>query len=131
MMALDTNVLVRFLVEDDADQAARAAALLGRAEREGEPLLVSEVVACELVWVLESAYGFDRGEIAGALRDLLSVRALRFLELDALQRALSSYAAGRGDFADYLVREVARDAGCQAVVTFDRTILKEPGFVKP
>ena len=131
MIALDTNVLVRFLVEDDADQTARAAALLARAEREGQPLLVSEVVACELVWVLESAYGFGRAEIARALGDLLSVRALDFLRLDALQRALAAYAGGRGDFADYVVREVARDAGCEAVATFDRAILKEPGFVKP
>jgi len=131
MMALDTNVLVRFLVEDDADQAARAAALLRRAEAGGEPLVVSEVVTCELVWVLESAYGFGRDEIAGALRDLLSVRALKFLGLDAVQRALVAYARGRGDFADYVVREIARDAGCEAVATFDRTILKEPGFVRP
>ncbi|HEU4382944.1 MAG TPA: type II toxin-antitoxin system VapC family toxin [Anaeromyxobacteraceae bacterium] len=130
-MALDTNVLVRFLVEDDAEQTARAAALLGRAERDGEPLLVSEVVPCELVWVLESAYGFARAEIAGALRDLLAVRALRYLRLDALQRALAAYSSGRGDFADYVVREVARDAGCKAVATFHRAILKEPGFVEP
>ncbi|HLF92254.1 MAG TPA: PIN domain-containing protein, partial [Planctomycetota bacterium] len=76
MTALDTNVLVRFLVEDDPKQSARAAALVKRAVRDQDPLFLSQIVVCETVWVLETAYEFDRGRIAQVLVELLRARHL-------------------------------------------------------
>ena len=129
MIALDTNVLVRYLVEDDARQAAAAASFIARSIAEGEGLFVSDVVVCETVWVLGGSYHVGRKEIASLLRNVLRARHLVFRAVDQLIRALDAYEAGKGDFADYLIREHARAADCEQVATFDRVLLLEWGFV--
>ena len=129
MIALDTNVLVRFLVEDDAAQLARARRLLQKAVESNSFCYVSDVVMCELVWVLERSYKFRRAEIGQVLGRLLHAGNLAFSSSEKLVRALEGYEAGSGDFADYLIREHARASGCEAVATFDGDLLKEPGFV--
>jgi predicted nucleic-acid-binding protein len=86
---------------------------------------------CETVWVLQSCYRRSRTEIAGALRSLLAARNVAFASSDHLARALAAFASGQGDFADYLIREHARAAGCSAVATFDGVLLKEQGFSAP
>ena len=131
MKALDTNVLVRFLVEDDAAQTARAAALIEEAVAADERLYVSDVVQCELVWVLGAAYEFRRAEISAVLSELTRARHLRFDSSDRVSRCVRAFADGRGDFADYVIREHARAAGYDEVATFDRALLKQDGFISP
>jgi predicted nucleic-acid-binding protein len=131
MIALDTNVLVRFLVDDDPVQSKRAARLLARASRSAEPLFVSDVVMCEIAWVLRSCYRVGPKRIAATLESLLESRQLTFASPDLLSRALHAYAAGRGDFADYVIREHGSGAGCDRVATFDASLLREAGFVAP
>jgi len=129
MIALDTNVLVRFLVEDDVAQAERAKALLQRAIDAKEPCYVSDVVLCELVWVLERRYKLRRKEICRGLSRLVYAQHLVFSSVEGLSRALEAYEKMRGDFADYIIREHARAKGCEAVATFEKALLKEPGFI--
>ena len=131
MIALDTNVLIRFLVEDDVAQSRRATALIEGAVAREEQLFVSDIVMCETVWVLSSAYRFSRTEIVDALSQLLRARSVAFSSADNIARALDAYRKERGDFADYLIREHARSAGAQTVATFDAALLKESGFSKP
>ncbi|MBI3181051.1 MAG: type II toxin-antitoxin system VapC family toxin [Myxococcales bacterium] len=131
MIALDTNVLVRFLVEDDPAQHRRAARLIERASRGQESLLVTEIVLCELVWVLTYSYKVARSRVLDTLRALLHARQLAIPSRDAAARAIDAFAGGRGDFADYLIREQAREAGGETVATFDRALLGEEGFVEP
>ena len=131
MTAVDTNVLVRFLVSDDAAQARKAKALVERLDRNEERAYVSDVVLCELVWVLTRSYGFERGQILPALERLAAAKQLRFDSVDNVLRALSAYAHGKGDFADYLIREHARAAGCSVIATFDRGLLGEEVFASP
>lgn len=131
MIALDTNVLVRFLVKDDAAQHRKAVHLIERASREEIPLLVTDVVLCELVWVLSYSYQVDRPALIAILRDLLSARQILIVSRDTVARAVDAYAAGRGDFADYVIREQARAMGSESVATFDRALLKEDGFSQP
>ena len=131
MIALDTNVLVRFLVEDDKAQSARAARLVQRAVVRNQTLFVSDLVVCETVWVLLSAYQVTRAEVAAVLVQLLKATHLGFPDVDALLRALAAFIAGKGDFADYVIQEHARAAGCTEVATFDRALLKEKGFASP
>lgn len=131
MKALDTNVLVRFLVEDDAAQTARAASLIEEAVAADERLYVSDVVLCELVWVLGAAYEFRRVEISTVLSELARARHLRFESSDRISRCVRAFADGRGDFADYVIREHARDSGYDQVATFDRGLLKRDGFISP
>lgn len=130
-VALDTNVLVRFLVADDVSQSRDAAALVERAIDAGESLFVPDVVVCETVWVLVAAYKIPRAEISAVLRELLRARHLVFSRADVLARALSAFDDGKGDFADYLIREQAFAAGCETVVTFDRVLLRDRGFAAP
>jgi predicted nucleic-acid-binding protein len=129
MIALDTNVLVRFLVEDDAAQLAKVRRLLQKTVESNSFCYISDVVMCELVWVLERSYKVRRAEIGRGLGSLLRANSLTFSSSERLARALEAYVAGRGDFADYLIREHARASGCEAVATFDGNLLKEPGFV--
>lgn len=129
MIGLDTNILVRFLVEDDLAQTERAQAILRRAIESDDPCYVSDIVLCELVWVLERSYKIKRPAIGATLSRLIRARHLSFASVERLSRTLESYTSGRGDFADYLIRETSREAGCEAVATFDGDLLKEPGFV--
>ena len=131
MIAVDTNVLARLLVKDDAAQTRKAVQLFRRLDANGERARVSDVVVCELVWVLQSCYGFGREQIVATLELVLAARQLVFDSPDRLHRALRAFEAGRGDVADYLVREDARAAGCDQVATFDRVLLKEEMFVSP
>jgi predicted nucleic-acid-binding protein len=131
VIALDTNVLVRFLVEDDEVQTARATTLIKRAIEGDDRLFVPDVVMCEVAWVLGTSYKTPRTEIAAILRRLVGVRHLAFTSTDLLTRALGAFDRGKGDFADYLIREQAKAAGCTAVATFDAALLKESGFSRP
>lgn len=132
MIALDTNVLVRYLVEDEPrEQCERAARLVESTVDQGRVLFVSHVVACETVWVLESAYGVERRDIAEILSKLLETRHLHLQRRVQVRRALEAYRNAAGDFADYLIRELARDAGCDAVATFDADLLSDDGFIEP
>lgn len=119
MIGLDTNVLVRFLTEDDPEQSPRAVALIEGALDEGERLFVTQIVLCELVWVLDSVYGYPREEIVAAVSDLLRARQLVIEDLDSARTALDRYAAEGGDFADFLIVERCRAAGCGRVASFD------------
>ena len=128
MIALDTNVLVRYLVEDDPGQSAQAARLIeGSIERE-EKLFLSQIVLCELVWVLSFAYDFSRAEIATVLNGLRRGAQLTVQGPDDVRRAVDSYSAGKGDFADYLIAEAAFAHGCSSVATFDRALLDDERF---
>ncbi len=131
MIAIDTNVLVRALVADDARQTAMVRRLLTRVEAEGARVRLSCVVLCETAWVLRSVYDFSRGEIARAFEELLSGDLVDAERADATERAVAAFSDGRADLADYLIREVALADGASAVATFDRIALGEDGFVEP
>jgi predicted nucleic-acid-binding protein len=131
MIAVDTNVLVRFLVGDDPKQSRQARALVDDLDADEARAFVSDIVLCELVWVLASCYRFDRAQIAAVLRQLAAARQLEFASTDNVLRAVSAFESGRGDFADYLIREHARAAGCERVVTFDKGLHADPGFSAP
>ena len=128
MIALDTNVLVRYLVEDDENETALAARLIDRSIVRGERLFVSDIVVCETVWVLSFSYKTARSEIVNVLRNLFRARHLEFAAVDQLVRALEDYSAGKGDFADYLIRQHAQAFECESVATFDAVLLDERGF---
>jgi len=131
MIALDTNVLMRFLVEDDKAQSGRAARFVAKAIARDDPLFISDVVMCETVRVLVAAYQVPRQEIGETLGRLLMAAQVRYADVDRLSRALNAFLTGKGDFADYVIREEARAAGCEQVATFDRVLLKERAFVAP
>ncbi len=131
MIALDTNVLVRFLVADDQAQYSRAKRMIEGALTSGEGLFVSDVVLCETVWVLSSTYKLDRAEVGGLLAEILATTDISIRGVDSARRALANFIAFKGGFADYLIRDHATLVGCGTVATFDKALLKEPGFTAP
>ena len=128
MIALDTNILVRYLVEDDVRQSALAARFI---ERAGVPLFVPQIVICELVWVLSFAYDVPRREIVSLLQQLRRAANIVIESADEVQRAIDAFSGQRGDFADYLIAERAMTSGCTAVATFDRALLTDKRFAAP
>ena len=127
MIGVDTNVLVRHLTQDDPGQAAAAGEFFSR-ECSGEnPAYINDVVACELVWVLEDAYAYSRDEIAAVLENLLRTEQVRFARPSCVWRALEQYRKSH-DFSDALIGEINLESGCTAIVTFDRRASRLTGF---
>jgi predicted nucleic-acid-binding protein len=119
VIALDTNVLVRYLVQDDAPQAQIASDVIDGLS-EADQGFVGREVLIELVWVLERAYGFSRMEIANALDGLLAAIELVIENADDLGLAIELYRNDGFGFADMMIAAAARRAGARELVTFDR-----------
>jgi predicted nucleic-acid-binding protein len=128
MRGLDTNVLVRYLTQDDPLQSRKANAVIAEAVSRGEPCSIDAVVLCELVWVLREAYGFDKPAVVTTLDALLGTAQLVVEQSDLARRALDDYRRGAGDFADYLSGWRNRQTGCSDTVTFDRALLRSRLF---
>lgn len=122
MIALDTNVLIRFLVRDDEPQAQRARVLLEACREKGETCLVTNPVLCEVEWVLESVYKASRANIGAALRILQTTPPFVLEDAALVERALRSHARGKGDFSDYLLGEIGEARGARTTFTFDRNL---------
>jgi predicted nucleic-acid-binding protein len=127
VIGLDTNVLVRFLVQDDPGQAEAASSLIA-ALTEDSPGFVCREVLVELVWVLERACGLGRDDIARALDGLLAARELVLEAADHAALALDRYRKGGPGFADQMVALAGQGAGCRDTVTFDRKAARLPGM---
>ena len=127
MASLDTNVLVRFLVRDDADQAAAATSLIRSAVRKGEPLFVPVTVLLELEWVLRSAFGFDKPAVLQALFGLLGSFELAFESEGAIELALAQYERSAADFSDGLHVALAQQANQSPLWTFDKAAARLDG----
>jgi predicted nucleic-acid-binding protein len=128
MKGLDTNVLVRYLTQDEAAQSRKANAVVDRALEGGERIHLDTVVLCELVWVLRSAYGYDRATIGGTLAKLIEAGQVSVDDRDLLREATRRYLEGAGDFADDVLALRNRSAGCDTTLTFDRAHRKSDLF---
>ena len=127
MAALDTNVLVRLLVEDDQAQLAAAKKLIRACINVGETLYVPVTVTLELEWVLRSAFGFDKASVTQTLAQLLATVELLFEAEGAVELALLLYGEGSADFSDCLHVALAGTAGQQPLWTFGRAASKVDG----
>lgn len=120
MTGLDTNVLVRFLVQDDPDQARTALSFLHENCTRDDPGFINRIVLCELAWVLKSTFRCTREEVARAIEGLASMAEVRIEDIEETWQALAVYRSGEADFADALLAVTNRTRGCEATVTFDR-----------
>lgn len=131
MLAVDTNVLVRLLVGDDAQQRRAALKRFQRVLAAGDAVVVSPVVLAELTWVLSGAYGYSRNQIVTALRALIDTPPFVVQERAAVVEAIALFEKGAADFADYLILGLARAEGASALLTFDKRLLKTAGCQLP
>ena len=122
MIGLDTNVLVRYLSQDDPVQSAKATEILERRLTPQIPGFVSIVAMVETVWVLDRAYGLTAQEIATAVERLLQVEVLAIENEQEVFTAMVALRQGRGSFAD-AIAELGARAGCTRTLTFDQKTL--------
>ncbi len=122
MIGLDTNVLVRYLTQDDPAQFAKAAAFIDAASEREEQFLVNTPVLCELVWVLAAVYDYSREEIAQALEQIFTTAQFEIERLDEARQALGDFRSSKADFSDALIGRINRSLGAKHTVTFDRDL---------
>lgn len=120
MIGLDTNVLVRYIAQDDRNQSSLATALIEKKCTVETPGYVGQVVLAELVWVSESRYGATRDEVGQIVRRILSTRQLVVQDAEIAWQALRSFESGKADFADCLITSTALAAGCERMLSFDK-----------
>ena len=119
MIGLDTNVLVRYLIQDDPAQALLASKLIEENCSKHSPGRLSLVVLCELVWVLSGAYRYPKKTILEALGQILITSELE-VEIEQVARlSLDAYKNGAADYADYVIGFSNKTSGCVVTYTFD------------
>ena len=123
MIGLDTNVLARYIMQDDARQSKLASRLIESLTVE-EPGFVPLVAVIELAWVLSSSFGLVRAQVASALEILLQTKEIQVEHTDVVWRAVRIYRNSSADFADCLIERSAAAAGCDRIMTFDRGAAK-------
>ncbi len=129
MKGLDTNVLLRFVTADDAQQTQQVATLFAAAEDAGESFFISTIALCELSWTLRGQpYGLDRNQAASVIERILDTRLFEVQDRASVRRALADFRRGGADFPDYLLGWQCRQAGCSETVTFDRKLRGAAGF---
>jgi predicted nucleic-acid-binding protein len=128
MIGLDTNILVRYLTQDDPEQSAKATELIEHRLTERDPGFVSVVAMVETVWVLDRAYSLDAQEIAGAIERILQVDVLTVENEQGVFTAMIALRHARGSFADALIAELGSGAGCLHTLTFDQKASRLRGF---
>ncbi len=127
MIGLDTNVLVRYIMQDDPKQSPKASRLI-EGLTAAEPGFVPLVSIVELVWVLSSAYSLDRQQVSAALDLLLRSKEIVLDRADQVLQAQRRFNSGGADFADCLIERVAHGAGCTTTMTFDVAAVKSAGM---
>jgi len=120
MKVLDTNVLIRFLVRDNEQQAEIIYRIFKQAESDKKVLFVPLLVVLETVWVLESVYKISRQEILDSINDLILMPILEFEAQSAIMSFVSSARESKMDLSDLLIAHSARFSGCECVLTFDK-----------
>ena len=128
MRGLDTNILVRFFVQDDPEQTATVQHLFEQTETEGGRLHVTAITLCELVWVLGTVYRMKRPQIYAALESLFDIRLVEIQDRELVRQALADSRTSKAEFSDHLIGWQNRRAGCIDTLTFDRELRTAPGF---
>lgn len=127
MRAVDTNILIRLLEQDDPVQSAEVNAY----QRDGGPLWVSHIVLVETVWVLSSFFHRSRKELLGLLGMLLTNEDIHLQEEAVVASAITAFRNSKADFSDCLVLEVARANGHLPLATYDKHLARLPGATPP
>ncbi len=127
---MDTNVLVRYLAQDDKAQSVLATKLIEETLTVSNPGFISVVSLVEVVWVLEGCYDSTKDEVIAIVERLLRVKQLRVQDAEVVWQAVRVFRNGKADFADCLIERVGCAHGCGHTVSFDKTAIKAAGMVQ-
>jgi predicted nucleic-acid-binding protein len=128
VIGLDTNILVRYLTQDDRKQAALANHLIEETLTTEQPGFVSTVALVELVWVLESGYQCKRAQVAEVLERLLRSKTIVVEHAEVAWQSTRIFSATKADFADCVIARTGHANACDSTLTFDRTAAKDAGM---
>lgn len=128
MIGLDTNVLVRYLTQDDPAQSRAVSRLIELELTAAEPGVILTVVLAETLWVLGDMYRATESEKIDCAEQLLATRQFNLQNKAAVQRAVQAARRASSGLVDCLIAEIAADEGCSRVVTFDKKAAKYPGY---
>lgn len=129
MLGIDTNILVRFLVQDDETQFEKARKLIKREIAAGRRVFVNQLVLLETEWVLRSRYSVPKSLIIEAISGLLDANDVQFEDEPTIEEAIFIWKESTADFADCLIGAKNRRLGCRATATFDLKASKLPSFI--
>jgi len=124
MIGIDTNVLVRYLVQDDPEQSAQSTVLIEQQCSLSSPGFLSDIVLCELVWVLTGAYKYDKDLVIEVMEQILVTAELSVKNENVVRKAINDYKSGNADFSDYLIVNNNKQSGCVKTYTFDKKLLQ-------
>lgn len=131
MIGLDTNILVRYLTQDDPVQSAKATEIIEQRLSQTNPGFVSVVTMAETVWVLDRAYRLTSHQIAAAVKRMLQVEVFVVENEQEVFAAMIALKRGQVAFADALIAALGTKAGCIYTLTFDKKALRIPAFRLP
>jgi predicted nucleic-acid-binding protein len=124
MIGLDTNILIRYIVQDDAKQARRATELIESMCTTDDPGFINLIVLCEICWVLSSGYKYDRKTVSAVVRNILTSEELTVEESETVWQALYAFEKGKAGIADYIIGIHNRTKRTTTTYTFDRNAAK-------
>ncbi|WP_407528706.1 PIN domain-containing protein [Methylobacterium oryzisoli] len=128
MIGIDTNVLLRQTLEDDADQSPRAIAFIDSAERLADPVLVNPIVLIEFVWTLMRRQRFDKAQVLALIDVMIASPHIVFSDEEAVTAAVDAWRHGPAGLQDYLIGSLNRRAGARTTLTFDSRAARHPDF---
>jgi len=128
MIGLDTNILIRYFTQDDLEQAQIIEEIIDNYANSPNSLFVNNIVMCELIWVLEKGYKYNKAEIAKVIKQMLSTEEFAFENQKLLWLALNQFTHNKLDFSDALIGELNKEQGCLATLTFDKNAIKASNF---
>jgi predicted nucleic-acid-binding protein len=120
LIGLDTNILVRYLAQDDEKQSGKATKFIEKRITEKEPGFINYIVLVETIWVLENCYSADKQAIVNVIYQLASTKQLVLQDAEIVLRSLRLYEASNIDYADALLSTINNDNGCETTITFDK-----------
>ena len=127
MIGIDTNVLLRLLLQDDPEQSGRALDLI-RSRAVDEPIMINPIVLAETIWTIRRKLGGTRHEIALRIEQLLDTEGFEVMFAEAARRAMDGYRIGAADFVDGFLAEINAEIGCRTTFTFDQEAARSRAF---
>ena len=128
MIGLDTNIVIRYLVQDDKKQSAAATRFVEKSLSADEPGFINHISLCEIVWVLQRCYGVTKHQLREIIEGLLTTKQFNVENVEVAWKALRAFDANNVDFCDALIGQVNIYNGCEYTVTFDKKAASLPGF---
>ena len=131
MIGLDTNILVRYITQDDVQQAQRANRIIEQSCSKTSQGYIAQIVLCELAWVLQRAYGYDKQQVILVLDQVLITAEFNIENEDLARKTLETWRKGTAGYSDYLLVLTNQSAGCEFTYSFDMKLAQHPAVAIP